>query len=129
MDSFKNGKYPLKMLDMLQIKHSKTKIPFQFTSIDSSSILILLIYFLILGNEMLIPNSLSLPTPPTHNPFFSMTRQPSPLFGSLGLSKTGFCPPSSINPMPNPPPFRYQQQPPPMKSCLSCHQQIHRYKQ
>jgi len=63
-----------------------------------------------------------------HNPFFSMAGgQPSPLFGSLGLSKAGFGPPvSSIAPLPNPPPFRYQQQPPPMKSCLSCHQQIHR---
>eukprot|EP00088_Acartia_fossae_P010121 TRINITY_DN14983_c0_g2_i1.p1 TRINITY_DN14983_c0_g2~~TRINITY_DN14983_c0_g2_i1.p1 ORF type:complete len:231 (-),score=73.53 TRINITY_DN14983_c0_g2_i1:87-686(-) len=79
------------------------------------------------GTDLLIPNSLSLPTPPSHNPFLTMAaRQPSPLFGSLGLSKTGFCPPSSINPLPNPPPFRYQQQPPPMKSCLSCHQQIHR---
>jgi hypothetical protein len=75
--------------------------------------------------DHIISSSLSLP-PPQHNPFFSMAGQPSPLFGSLGLSKAGFCPPSSMGQLPNPPPFRYQQQPPPMKSCLSCHQQIHR---
>ena len=75
--------------------------------------------------DLMMSSSLSLP-PHQHNPFFSMAGQPSPLFGSLGLSKAGFGPPSSIAPMPNPPPFRYQQQPPPMKSCLSCHQQIHR---
>jgi len=36
--------------------------------------------------------------------------------------------PKSLTAQPGvaPPAFRYTQQPPPMKSCLSCHQQIHR---
>jgi len=70
-------------------------------------------------------STLSLP-PPQQNPFFSMAGQHSPIFGNLGLSKPQFGNHGSIAPLPNPPPFRYQQQPPPMKSCLSCHQQIHR---
>ena len=70
-------------------------------------------------------SSLSLP-PPQQNPFLSMAGQHSPIFGNLGLSKPQFGNHSTIAPLPNPPPFRYQQQPPPMKSCLSCHQQIHR---
>jgi len=69
--------------------------------------------------------SLALP-PPQQNPFFSIASQHSPIFGNLGLSKPQFGNHGSIAPLPNPPPFRYQQQPPPMKSCLSCHQQIHR---
>jgi len=76
-----------------------------------------------------VSSMLQLP-PPQPNPFFSMAGQHSPIFGSLGLGKPGFPSHNSITPMPNPPPFssnfRYQQQPPPMKSCLSCHQQIHR---
>jgi len=73
------------------------------------------------------PSGMPIPPPQQHNPFFSMAGQHSPIFGSLGLAKPGgFGSPGSIAPMPNPPPFRYQQQPPPMKSCLSCHQQIHR---
>ena len=67
--------------------------------------------------------------PPQQNPFLSMTGtgQHSPIFGNLGLSKPQFGNHTgSITPIPNPPPFRYQQQPPPMKTCLSCHQQIHR---
>ena len=70
-------------------------------------------------------SSLSLP-PPQQNPFLSMAGQHSPIFGNLGLSKPQFGNHATIAPLPNPPPFRYQQQPPPMKSCLSCHQQIHR---
>jgi len=70
--------------------------------------------------------SLSLPPPQTNHPFLSMAGQHSPIFGNLGLSKPQFPSHGSIAPLPNPPPFRYQQQPPPMKSCLSCHQQIHR---
>ena len=69
--------------------------------------------------------------PPAQNPFFSLASAGgagahSPLFGNLGLSKPGFGSHASITPSPHPPPFRYQQQPPPMKTCLSCHQQIHR---
>jgi len=72
-------------------------------------------------------SALSLP-PPQQNPFLSMAGagQHSPIFGNLGLSKPQFGNHGSITPIPNPPPFRYQQQPPPMKTCLSCHQQIHR---
>ena len=79
-----------------------------------------------------VPGSLAggLP-PPTQNPFFSLASAQgagghSPLFGGLGLNKPGFGHQGTINPSPHPPPFRYQQQPPPMKTCLSCHQQIHR---
>ena len=78
-----------------------------------------------------IVSSGGLPQPgagPQQNPFLSMAGagQHSPIFGNLGLSKPGFGSHGSITPIPNPPPFRYQQQPPPMKTCLSCHQQIHR---
>lgn len=68
--------------------------------------------------------------PPQPNPFFTAALNGHHSLGPLshlGLSKPGFQHHSgSITPLPNPPPFRYQQQPPPMKSCLSCHQQIHR---
>ena len=69
--------------------------------------------------------------PPSQNPFFSLASAQSagghsPLFGGLGLNKPGFGHQATITPSPHPPPFRYQQQPPPMKTCLSCHQQIHR---
>ena len=78
-----------------------------------------------------VVSSGGLPQPgagPQQNPFLSMAGagQHSPIFGNLGLSKPGFGSHGSITPIPNPPPFRYQQQPPPMKTCLSCHQQIHR---
>ena len=75
--------------------------------------------------KVLTSSSLGL-APPQQNPFLSMAGQHSPIFGQLGLSKPQFGTHGSIAPLPNPPPFRYQQQPPPMKSCLSCHQQIHR---
>ncbi|XP_001607797.1 zinc finger C4H2 domain-containing protein [Nasonia vitripennis] len=45
---------------------------------------------------------------------------PQPLQGS---SKTE---PRPLPPAPGPPAPTFRQQPPPMKSCLSCHQQIHR---
>lgn len=77
------------------------------------------------SEKSICSSTLSLP-PPQQNPFFSMAGQHSPIFGNLGLSKPQFGNHGSIAPLPNPPPFRYQQQPPPMKSCLSCHQQIHR---
>ena len=51
------------------------------------------------------PSMLQLP-PPQPNPFFSMASQHSPIFGSLGLTKSGFNSHNSITPMPNPPPFR-----------------------
>merc|ERR1739848_832071 len=52
--------------------------------------------------------------------------------GAMGLGPIPISGPSSApksltaQPGVAPPAFRYTQQPPPMKSCLSCHQQIHR---
>jgi len=78
--------------------------------------------------KSIFSSSSTLPPPQSQNPFFSMAGagQHSPIFGNLGLSKPQFGSHGTITPIPNPPPFRYQQQPPPMKTCLSCHQQIHR---
>lgn len=46
---------------------------------------------------------------------------PIPISGPSSTPKTLTAQPGVA-----PPAFRYTQQPPPMKSCLSCHQQIHR---
>ncbi|CAH1392260.1 unnamed protein product [Nezara viridula] len=45
--------------------------------------------------------------------------QPPPMMASTSKA------PDPLPPLPGPPPT-FRQQPPPMKSCLSCHQQIHR---
>ncbi|CAB4065068.1 Zinc finger C4H2 domain-containing protein [Lepeophtheirus salmonis] len=72
--------------------------------------------------------------PPPPNPFLAaaaaqhsaMGLGPLPGMGSKGSSavSSNELRNSSSGPTAVPPPFR--QQPPPMKSCLSCHQQIHR---
>jgi len=48
--------------------------------------------------------------------------------GPLPMSGPSANTPKALTAQPGvaPPAFRYTQQPPPMKSCLSCHQQIHR---
>jgi len=48
--------------------------------------------------------------------------------GPLPMSGPSANTPKTLTAQPGvaPPAFRYTQQPPPMKSCLSCHQQIHR---
>ncbi|XP_018574384.1 zinc finger C4H2 domain-containing protein isoform X2 [Anoplophora glabripennis] len=65
-------------------------------------------------------SSLAPPLPPTFlpppNPLRLVTNKPEP-------GRPGSMAPS---PHPGPPTPTFRQQPPPMKSCLSCHQQIHR---
>nr|CAG4641318.1 EOG090X0H8R [Eulimnadia texana] len=50
---------------------------------------------------------------------------PSSIMGAAGTSREGrsLAPPSNGGPASSP---AFRQQPPPMKSCMSCHQQIHR---
>lgn len=62
------------------------------------------------------------PHPPPNNPFLAAAAAQHSAMG-LGPLSMGGTKPLGAGP-PGPPPFR--QQPPPMKSCLSCHQQIHR---
>ncbi|XP_019867667.1 zinc finger C4H2 domain-containing protein isoform X2 [Aethina tumida] len=66
-------------------------------------------------------NSLAPPMPPTFlpppNPLRLVANKPEP-----GRPGTNMAPASH----PGPPTPTFRQQPPPMKSCLSCHQQIHR---
>ena len=64
------------------------------------------------------------PHPPPNNPFLAAAAAQHSAMG-LGPLTMGSTKPLGGQPTgPAPPPFR--QQPPPMKSCLSCHQQIHR---
>ncbi|KAL3277045.1 hypothetical protein HHI36_012406 [Cryptolaemus montrouzieri] len=65
-------------------------------------------------------NSLGPPLPPTFLP------PPNPLRLVSGKSDQGRPATLTQPPHPGPPPPTFRQQPPPMKSCLSCHQQIHR---
>ncbi|KAK2584055.1 hypothetical protein KPH14_006504 [Odynerus spinipes] len=69
------------------------------------------------GEDLLPPHSLHHPGHPGGSaPFLA----PQPL---QGPSKPE---PRPLPPAPGPPAPTFRQQPPPMKSCLSCHQQIHR---